>query len=88
MNHVRGINGGPSEGEIRDIAASFQEAVVDVLVRKAFAACRVGEVENLVLAGGVACNSRLRERLRERGEEEGVKSSSRRPAFAVIMAPS
>jgi N6-L-threonylcarbamoyladenine synthase len=73
MNHIRGLNGGPSEGEIRDVAASFQEAVVDVLVRKAFAACRVCEVENLVLAGGVACNSRLRERLRERGEEEGVK---------------
>ncbi|MCP3677333.1 MAG: hypothetical protein GY721_07020, partial [Deltaproteobacteria bacterium] len=73
LNHVRGIDGGPSKGEIRDIAASFQEAVVDVLVRKAFAACRVGEVENLVLAGGVACNSRLRERVRERGEEEGVK---------------
>ena len=34
MNHIRGLNGGPSEGEVRDVAASFQEAVVDVLVRE------------------------------------------------------
>ncbi|MFQ5586089.1 MAG: tRNA (adenosine(37)-N6)-threonylcarbamoyltransferase complex transferase subunit TsaD [Thermodesulfobacteriota bacterium] len=73
LRHIRGLNGGPSDGEVRDIAASFQEAVVDVLVRKAFAACRGGGVENLVVAGGVACNSRLRERLRERGEEERVR---------------
>jgi N6-L-threonylcarbamoyladenine synthase len=43
-----------------DVAASFQEAVVDVL-QKSIAACKESGIENLVIAGGVAANSRLRE---------------------------
>lgn len=43
-----------------DVAASFQEAIVDVLVKKAVAACRATGIESLVIAGGVAANSRLR----------------------------
>jgi N6-L-threonylcarbamoyladenine synthase len=46
--------------EVRDIAASFQEAVVDTLVFKAIRACQHKRIERLVLVGGVACNSRLR----------------------------
>ena len=44
-----------------DVAASFQEAVVDVLLQKSIAACKESGIENLVIAGGVAANSRLRE---------------------------
>jgi N6-L-threonylcarbamoyladenine synthase len=44
-----------------DVAASFQQAVVDVLVDKSIAACRDQGVANLVIVGGVAANSRLRE---------------------------
>jgi len=74
LNHIKGLKGGGlTEEVIRDIAASFQEAVVDVLVRKAFDAVRQGGVKDLVVAGGVACNSRLRERLRARGKEDGVR---------------
>ena len=47
---------------LADIAASFQEAVVDVLVRKTVAAAKEVGVERVLLAGGVAANSRLRER--------------------------
>ena len=43
-----------------DVAASFQEAVVDVLLSKSLAACKESGIENLVIAGGVAANSRLR----------------------------
>ncbi|HEX3612979.1 MAG TPA: tRNA (adenosine(37)-N6)-threonylcarbamoyltransferase complex transferase subunit TsaD [Sporichthyaceae bacterium] len=44
-----------------DVAASFQQAVVDVLVDKSIAACRDQNVDTLVIVGGVAANSRLRE---------------------------
>lgn len=44
-----------------DVAASFQEAVVDVLVRKSLAACSESGIDTLIIAGGVAANSRLRE---------------------------
>ncbi|WP_157244989.1 tRNA (adenosine(37)-N6)-threonylcarbamoyltransferase complex transferase subunit TsaD [Nonomuraea typhae] len=46
---------------VPDVAASFQEAVVDVLTRKAVAACREHGVGTLVIVGGVAANARLRE---------------------------
>lgn len=49
--------------DLADVAASFQEAVVDVLVDKTLAAMELVDAPYLVLAGGVACNSRLRERL-------------------------
>lgn len=48
-----------------DVAASFQEAMVDVLVDKTLRAVRRTGVKRVVLGGGVACNSRLRERMRE-----------------------
>ena len=49
-----------------DVAASFQEAVVDVLLQKAINACRETGIDSLVIAGGVAANSRLREVAKER----------------------
>ncbi len=45
---------------VEDVAASFQEAVCDVLTRKAVQACRAHGVDHLVIGGGVAANSRLR----------------------------
>ncbi len=45
---------------VADVAASFQEAVADVLTRKAIDACRAHDVGHLVIGGGVAANSRLR----------------------------
>jgi N6-L-threonylcarbamoyladenine synthase len=53
-----------SEGaNVTDLAASFQEAVVDVLVRKTVAAAKAMGVSRVFLAGGVAANARLRERM-------------------------
>ena len=56
-----------------DIAASFQSAVVEVLVHKAFEAIREAGRDTLVLAGGVAANKSLERRLREMAEAEGIR---------------
>ena len=65
-----------SEDEIdRDqahIAASFQEAVVDVLVKKSIAAAVAAGAEAILITGGVACNGRLRERMTEQGAEQDL----------------
>lgn len=58
---------------VADVAASFQEAVVDVLVRKALDACRHEGIEHLLIGGGVAANSRLRELVLARASKEGVE---------------
>lgn len=56
-----------------DVAASFQKAVVDVLVTKAMAALKKTGLKTIVLAGGVAANSGLRKALTEACGEEGVR---------------
>jgi N6-L-threonylcarbamoyladenine synthase len=53
-----------SEQECADIAASAQEAIVDVLVEKTVAAAAREEAREVILTGGVAANTRLRDRLR------------------------
>ena len=49
-----------------DVAASFQEAVVDVLISKSLSACKESGIDKLIIAGGVAANSRLRELAKQR----------------------
>jgi N6-L-threonylcarbamoyladenine synthase len=56
-----------------DVAASFQEAIVDVLLLKALAACKQSGIDSLVIAGGVAANSRLRAVAQERCEKAGIQ---------------
>ena len=56
-----------------DVAASFQEAIVDVLLEKALRACRETGIEALIIAGGVAANSRLRMVAAERCRVAGVE---------------
>ena len=56
-----------------DVAASFQEAIVDVLLLKALAACKESGIDSLIIAGGVAANSRLRAVARDRCEKVGVE---------------
>jgi N6-L-threonylcarbamoyladenine synthase len=64
----------PSADGIADIAASFQEAVVDVLADKIIQAAQQHKVSRAVVAGGVASNSRLRERLTKAGEGRGIQA--------------
>jgi N6-L-threonylcarbamoyladenine synthase len=57
---------------VADVAAAFQEAVVDVLTAKAVRACRDHGVDHLVIGGGVAANSRLRALAHERCDAAGI----------------
>ncbi len=58
-------NGLPSAAQPADLAAEFQEAVAEVLTAKALAACKAHGMRQLVVAGGVGANRRLREKLDE-----------------------
>lgn len=53
------------------LAASYQEAIIDVLVEKTFRAAKISGLERIVVCGGVACNSRLRERFSGQALAEG-----------------
>jgi N6-L-threonylcarbamoyladenine synthase len=58
---------------MHDVAASFQEAAVDVLVKKLIMAAQVKGVHRIGSGGGVAANTRLREKLHEEGEAKGLE---------------
>ncbi len=60
------------DAKVADVAASFQEAVVDVLLTKALAAAKFHGLENLIIAGGVAANSRLRALALARCQAAGI----------------
>ena len=66
-----------------DVAASFQESVVDVLMLKAIAACKESGIDSLVIAGGVAANSRLRAVATQRCEKAGIRLRIPSPALCT-----
>jgi N6-L-threonylcarbamoyladenine synthase len=68
---------------VADVAAAFQEAVVDVLTRKALLACTEHGVDHLVIGGGVAANSRLRALAQERCDAAGVTLRVPRPGLCT-----
>ena len=72
--------------QLSDIAASFQRAVVEVLVNKTLQAARLVNVETIVAAGGVAANSELRRTLCPRGEQEGFRVRFPSPIFCTDNA--
>jgi len=78
VNFIRKKNYELSPSEVNDIAASFQEAVVDVLVGKIFLAAEKRKLNRIIVCGGVASNQRLRERLQEEAQRRG----------AIIFLPS
>jgi N6-L-threonylcarbamoyladenine synthase len=68
---------------LADVAASFQEAVCDVLSAKAIDACDATGAADLLIGGGVAANSRLRALLAERAAERDVRLRTPRPALCT-----
>ncbi|MET8909913.1 tRNA (adenosine(37)-N6)-threonylcarbamoyltransferase complex transferase subunit TsaD [Micromonospora sp. NPDC004551] len=68
---------------VADVAASFQEAVCDVLVGKALDACRTSGIDTLVIGGGVAANSRLRAMAEQRAAKHGVRVRTPRPKLCT-----
>ncbi len=68
---------------VADVAASFQEAVCDVLVRKALDAAAAEGIEDLMIGGGVAANSRLRALAEERAGKLGIRVRVPRPGLCT-----
>ena len=68
---------------VNDVAASFQEAVVDVLTRKAVKACQEYGVTDLIIGGGVAANSRLRALAGQRASDKGINLRVPRPGLCT-----
>jgi N6-L-threonylcarbamoyladenine synthase len=69
--------------QLADICASFQEAIVDVLVEKTMLAARRHKVQTVVLGGGVSANPRLRESMSLRCQQEGKAFFVPRPSFCT-----
>jgi N6-L-threonylcarbamoyladenine synthase len=83
---ARWVEGRERSGQpvpVADVAASFQEAVCDVLTSKAVQACRQHGVDTLLIGGGVAANSRLRELAGQRCERAGLRLRVPRPKLCT-----
>jgi N6-L-threonylcarbamoyladenine synthase len=83
LNHCRTAADKKEALPIPDLTASFQEAVVDVLVEKTMLAVKKTSLNTVVMGGGVSANRRLRERMRERCDETGAKLFIPRPSFCT-----
>jgi N6-L-threonylcarbamoyladenine synthase len=69
--------------DVNDVAASFQEAVCDVLTRKAIDAATSRGIEDILIGGGVAANSRLRAMAVERATASGIRVRVPRPGLCT-----
>lgn len=73
LNHVQSLDPSLLEAQLSDISASFQAAVVDVLVEKTINAALKTGVRQIALAGGVAVNKALREALTVEAQAKGMQ---------------
>jgi N6-L-threonylcarbamoyladenine synthase len=73
LRYVRSEQEAGRDVSFPDVAASFQEAIVDVQVSKTVTAARDEGVDTVLLGGGVVANTRLRQRMSEAGEREGLR---------------
>jgi len=73
IREMRRMEAAGEEPDLADVAASFQEAIVDVQVEKSLAAAASQGIETMVIAGGVAANSRLRERMDAGCRDVGIR---------------
>lgn len=73
LNYLNKMNMKNEDINRADVAASFQKAVVDVLVENALKACKIKCVNKIAIAGGVASNSCLRASMIEEGSKKGIE---------------
>ena len=85
LNHIK-KNPVESEENLCDVCAGFQEAIVETLVDKTLNAARKNGVGSVVLAGGVACNSRLRKLSEEKIRSKGINVFMPSPALCTDNA--
>jgi N6-L-threonylcarbamoyladenine synthase len=76
----------PSPRLVADIAASFQQAVVDVLTRNTIKAAKRVKASRILLTGGVACNQTLRQHLARKANLEGLEVYWPRPELCTDNA--
>jgi N6-L-threonylcarbamoyladenine synthase len=73
LRYLRGEQAAGRDVNAADVAASFQEAIVDVQVSKTIQAANETGVRTVLLGGGVVANTRLRDRIAEAGEARGLR---------------
>jgi N6-L-threonylcarbamoyladenine synthase len=71
LNYIHNVEQRGEKYSVEDICASFQEAVIEVLVRNTISAVKFKSLKNITLAGGVASNSALRERMNYAAKQNG-----------------
>lgn len=86
INYVHNLEQKGEECNKEDLAASFQNAVVDVLSENTFEAARRSGVKKVALAGGVASNTALREKFSELAEKNGMEFYRPEPIFCTDNA--
>jgi N6-L-threonylcarbamoyladenine synthase len=83
IRYLRKLEDAGEDPVLEDVAASFQEAIVDVQVDKTIAAAEAEGVDQVVIAGGVAANSRLRARMEEECKQRGLRLLAPSPALCT-----
>jgi N6-L-threonylcarbamoyladenine synthase len=86
LYHLRNLSRAGRAVPVADVAASYQEAIVEVLAAKAFEAVRQEQVSALAVVGGVSANSRLRAVLAARAATQGVQLAVPRTAYCTDNA--
>lgn len=69
-----------------DVAASFQQAVVDVLIAKTIQSCEERNINTVAISGGVACNSALRDQMKQSCEKKNLSLHIPKPIFCTDNA--
>jgi N6-L-threonylcarbamoyladenine synthase len=83
LHYLRSRSEDEWRAQMADIAASFQEAVVDMLIRPTLAAALAHGVSRIVLSGGVAANTRLREKMQAYASKEALSVYFPAPKFCT-----
>jgi len=86
LYHLHGLQSAGQPIPVEDLSASFQEAIVDVLVSKVFTAVERYGVSALAVVGGVSANTRLREVLAAQAEARGVRLAIPRIGYCTDNA--
>ncbi|MCX8131327.1 MAG: tRNA (adenosine(37)-N6)-threonylcarbamoyltransferase complex transferase subunit TsaD [Clostridia bacterium] len=86
LNYLNNLEQKAEKCPVEDVAASFQQAVVDVLVRNTIEAAKLRNVRTITIAGGVAANSALRKYMKSEAEKAGMEVFYPRPVLCTDNA--